>query len=170
MIENCRKPPHRRSSCIPVSKSSTRQESCFPSMMSAAVKYAYPLHSGETMQERWRESSINPGKSTVSRNVSGPQYHHRHFPAPSGSLQEIVFKIPKFTRLFRSRSPRNVRSAAMTYQTGARIDGIQIPQKVLFGRIGDCDVKDHANWSSPECARRVEIVGLSENARKLFGF
>ncbi len=141
------------------------EESCHP-IYEICRRYGLPVlfHSGETMQERWREEFNHPWEvARLAELFPDLNIIIAHFSQPHlEACQEILFKVP------------NVHAdiSGLAHPTTARVCGkdfirqvleetvAEAPEKVLFGTDWPiCDVKDHI--------KLVESLAVNDEAKEL---
>lgn len=141
------------------------EESCYP-LYEVCRRYGMPVlfHSGETMQERWREEYNHPWEvARLAEQFPDLNIIIAHFSQPHlEACQEILFKVSNVhADISGLAHPTTIRFCGKDFIKQVLEETVaKAPEKVLFGTDWPiCDVKDHI--------KLVESLNVSEEAKAL---
>lgn len=141
------------------------EESCYP-LYEVCRNYRMPVlfHSGETLQERWREEFNHPWEvARLAEQFPDLNIIIAHFSQPHlEACQEILFKVPNVhADISGLAHPTTIRFCGKDFIKQVLEETVvKAPEKVLFGTDWPiCDVRDHI--------KLVESLNITDEARDL---
>ena len=151
-------------------------ECCYP-LYDICRRYALPVlfHSGETLQERWREEFNHPWEiARLAENCPDLNIIIAHFSQPHlEACRDILFKIPNVCADISSLAhPTTTSVCGRDFIRQVLEETVKkSPEKVLFGTDWPiCDVTDHIKLvESLDITDESKELVFSGNAGRLFG-